>query len=199
MFILHVKWRSTKEDMLMKKSLRLGLVVFLVGLSLLVVTAVRVNSVPKIMNFGNEVEGVTSGWVLYSDFLMFDREFSVNIKANNTVKVYILDDGAVKQWNIDKSVNADWSYEDVVEGVFSEQPNGRGGYAVLVYLPEDSDTTIKVSLAFSGFEKDLLMFSLAIVGVGILSLVALLIINLRKRKQYERTKSEDKVMTSRIK
>ena len=183
----------------MKKSLRLGLVVFLVGLSLLVVTAVRVNSVPKIMNFGNEVEGVTSGWVLYPDFLMFDREFSVNIKANNTVKVYILDDGAVKQWNIDKSVNADWSYEDVVEGVFSEQPTGRGGYAVLVYLPEDSDTTIKVSLAFSGFEKDLLMFSLAIVGVGILSLVALLIINLRKRKQYERTKSEDKVMTSRIK
>lgn len=165
----------------MKKSLRLGLAVFLVGLSLLAVTLVRVNSVPKIMNFGNEVEGATSGWVLYPDFLMFDRDFSVSVRANNTVSVYILDDAAVKQWNTDKSVNAAWTYQNVEEGVFSEQPTGRGGYAVLVHLPEDSATTIKVTLSFSGFEKDLLMVSLAIVGLGILSLVALLIVNPRKR------------------
>ncbi len=166
----------------MKKSLRLGLAVFLVGLSLLAVTLVRVNSVPKIMNFGNEVERATSGWVLYPGFLMFDREFSVNIRANNTVSVYILDDAAVKQWSSDKSVNAVWSYEDITEGVFNEQPTGRGGYAVLVHLPEDNATTIKVTLTFSGFEQDLLMLSLAIVGVGILSLVLLFIINLRKRR-----------------
>lgn len=172
----------------MKKSVRLGLAVFLVGLSLLVATAVRVNSVPKTMNFGNEIEGDHSGWVLYPDFLMFDREFSVSIRANNTVSVYILGDAAVKQWNADKSVNAAWAYETVEEGVFSEQPNGRGGYAVLVHLPEDSATAIKVTLSFSGFEKDLLMFSLAIVGAGILSLVALLIINLKKRRTA--TKSE---------
>jgi hypothetical protein len=171
--------------MLMKKSLRLSLAVFLVGLSLLVATAVRVNSVPKNMNFGNEVEGATSGWVLYPDFLIFDREFSVNIRANNSVSVYILDDAAVKQWNTDKSVNAAWSYENVEEGIFSEQPTGRGGYAVLVHLPEDNATTIKVALTFSGFEQDLLMFSLAIVGVGILSIVVLLIINLRKRRTLE--------------
>ncbi len=167
---------------MLKKSLRLGLAVFLVGLALLAVTAVRVNSVPKIMNFGNEAEGATIGWVLYPDFLMFDRDFSVNIRANNTVSVYILDEAAIKQWNTDKSVNAVWSYEDLAEGVFSEQPQGRGGYAVLVHLPEDKATNIKVVLSFSGFEKDLLMFSLAIVGVGILSLVLLLIINLRKRR-----------------
>jgi hypothetical protein len=166
----------------MKKSLRLSLVVLLVGLSLLVVTAVRVNSVPKNMNFGNEIEGATSGWVLYPDFLMFDRDFSVNIRANNTVNVYILDDASVKQWSIDESVDAAWSYENVAEGVFSEQPTGRGGYAVLVHLPEDSVTTIKVALTFSGFEKDLLILSLVIVGVSSLSLVALLIINLRKRR-----------------
>ncbi len=175
----------------MKKSLRLGLAVFLVGLALLAVTLVRVNSVPKTMNFGNDVKGDTSGWVLYPDFLMFDREFSVNIRANNTVSVYILDDAAVKQWNIDKSVNAVWSYENITEGVSNEQPTGRGDYAVLVHLPENNATTIKITLTFSGFEKDLLMFSLAIVGVGILSLVALLIINLRKRKKLgTTTKSE---------
>jgi hypothetical protein len=93
-----------------------------------------------------------------------------------------LGDAAVKQWNADKSVNAAWAYETVEEGVFSEQPNGRGGYAVLVHLPEDSATAIKVTLSFSGFEKDLLMFSLAIVGAGILSLATLLIINLRKTR-----------------
>jgi hypothetical protein len=175
----------------MKKSLRFCLIVFLVGLSLLVATAVRSNSVPKNMNFGNEIEGATSGWVLYPDFLMFDRDFSVNIRANNTVSFYILDDEAVKQWNIDKSVNAVWSYEDITEGVFNEQPTGRGGYAVLVHLPEDNATSVKMTLTFSGFEQDLLMLSLAIVGVGILSLVTLLIINLKKRgKLGTTTKSE---------
>ncbi len=175
-----------------KKSLRLGLTVFLVGLALLAVTLVRVNSIPKTMNFGNEIEGATSGWVLYPDFLMFDREFSANIRANNTVSVYILDDAAAKQWSSDKSVNAVWSYENITEGAFSEQPAGRGGYAVLVHLPEDNATIIKVTLTFSGFEQDLLTFSLAIVGVGILSLVALLIINLRKRRTLgmTTTKSE---------
>ncbi len=168
---------------MLKKSLRLCLIVFLVGLSLLVATAVRVNSVPKNMNFGNEIEGATSGWVLYPDFLMFDREFSVNIRANNTVSLYILDDAAVKQWNIDKSINAVWSYEDITEGAFSEQPNGRGGYAVLVHLPEDNATTVKMTLTFSGFEQDLLMLSLAIVIVGILSSVTLLIINMKKRRK----------------
>jgi hypothetical protein len=165
----------------MKKSLRLCLAVLLVGLSLLAVTAVRVNSVPKIMNYGNEVEGATSGWVLYPDFLMFDRDFSINIRANNTVSVYILDDTAVKQWNTDKSVNAEWAYENVEATVSSEQPTGRGGYAVLIHLPEDTATAIKVTLNFSGFEKDLLMLSLAIVVVGIISLVALLITSRRKR------------------
>lgn len=166
----------------MKKSIRLCLAVLLVGLSLLAVTAVRINSVPKTMNFGNEVEGATSGWVLYPAFLTFDRDFSVSIRANNTVSVYILDEVAVKQWNADKSVNAAWAYESVEADVFSEQPTGRGGYAVLVHLPEDSATAIKVTLSFSGFEKDLVIFSLAIIGVGILSLVTLLIFNLRKRR-----------------
>jgi hypothetical protein len=164
----------------LKKGMRLGLAVLLVGLSLLAVTAVRVNSVPKIMNFGNEVEGAASGWVLYPDFLMFDRDFSVSIRANNTVSVYILDEAAVKQWNADKSVNAAWAYETVETGVFSEQPTGRGGYTVLVRMPEDSATAIKVTLSFSGFEKDLLTVSLAIVALGILLLVALLIISRRK-------------------
>ncbi len=174
----------------MKKTLRLALIVFLAGLSLLVATAVRSNSVPKNLNFGNDIEGATSGWVLYPDFLMFDREFSVSIRANNSVSVYILDEAAVKQWNIDKSINADWSYEDITEGVFSEQPTGRGGYAVLVHLPEDKATTVKMTLTFSGFEQDLLIFSLAIVSVGILSSVTLLIINWRKpRTPITATKS----------
>lgn len=166
---------------MLNRGLRLCLVVLLVGLSLLAVTVVRVNSVPRLMNFGNEEEGATCGWVLYSDFLMFNRDFSVNIRANNTVSVYILDEAAIKQWNTAKIVNAAWAYEDVVGDVFSEQANGRGGYAVLVYLPEDSVTAIKVVLTFSGFEKDLLIASLTIVSVSILSFVTLVIINQRNR------------------
>ena len=69
-------------------------------------------------------------------------------------------------------------------GVFSEQADGRGGYAVLVYLPEDSVTAIKVVLTFSGFEKDLLIASLTIISVSILSFVTIVIINQRTKNLY---------------
>jgi len=167
--------------LVLRQCLRLCLIVLLIGLSLLAVTVVRTNSVPSLLNFGNEEEGETCGWVLYSEFLMFDRDFSVSIRANSTVSVYILDDVAVKQWNATKSVNAVWVYENVVNGVFSEQSNGRGGFAVLVYLPEASVTAIKVAFTFSGFEKDLLITSLTVISVGILSLITLLISNVRNK------------------
>jgi len=167
----------------LNRGLRLCLVVLLVGLSLLAVTVIRTNSVPRLMNFSNEEEGATCGCVLFSEFLMFDRDFSVSIRANDTVSVYILDDAAVRQWNTAKIVNAVWAYEDIAGGVFSEQAIGRGGYAVLVYLPEDSVTAIKVVLTFSGFEKDLLTVSLTIISVSILFLSIIVIINLRNKKQ----------------
>jgi hypothetical protein len=137
------------------------------------------------MNFGNEEEGATCGWDLYSGFLMFDRDFSVKIMANNTVSVYILDEAAVRQWSVDKTVDAVWAYEDITGGVFSERADGRGGYAVLVCLPEDSITAVKVAFTFSGFEKDLLTASLTIISVGILSLIVLLVINLRNEKHKQ--------------
>jgi hypothetical protein len=167
--------------MLLRRGLRLCLAVLLIGLSLLAVTVVRVNSVPRLLNFGNEAKGATCGWVLFSEFLMFDRDFSVTIRANNTVSVYILDESAVRQWSTDKTVNAVWAYENIVDGIFNEPPGGRGGYAVLVYLPEDSVTAIKVVLTFSGFEKDLLISSLTTISVGILSLATLLLITLKNK------------------
>lgn len=168
---------------MLKHCLRLCLAVLLIGFSLLAVTVVRTNSVPRLLNFGNEADGATCGWVLYSEFLMFDRDFSVSVRANNTVSVYILDEATVKQWNTDKTVNAAWAYEDVAGGVFSERAKGRGGYAVLVYLPEDSVTVVKVSFTFSGFEKDLLITSLTIVGVGALSLATIVFVNIRNKSR----------------
>jgi len=158
----------------LKRGLRLCLLVCLIGVSLLVASVVRTNSLPRYMIFGNEEEGETSGWVLYSEFLMFYRDFRFDVRANDTVSVYVLDEAAVGQWRSDGIVNATWAYEDVMYGIFSEQVNSRGSYAVLVYLPEDSSTVIKLVVFFSGFEKDLLTFSLSITGVGVLSLIALL-------------------------
>jgi hypothetical protein len=166
----------------MKKSLRLCVVIFLIGLSLLFVVVVRINSVPR-LSFGNEDGGDTSGWVMYPEFLMFYRDFRVDIRVNDTVSVYILDEVAVKQWKDSKIVDAVWAYENVVGGVFSEQANGRGSYAILVHLPDESITAIKVALTFSGFEKDLLIFSSIVFCVGILSSTVLLISKLKNKNR----------------
>lgn len=165
----------------MKRNTRIFFVVFLIGLSLLIVTVIRTNSAPAVLSFGNEEEGATSGWVMYPDFLMFPRDFRVDIRANNTVNVYILDEDAAKQWNADRTLDATWSYEEIEQGVFNEQANSRGGYAVLVYLPADSATAIKVTLTFSGFEKDLLAASLAIIAVGIIAIGVSSLISRKKR------------------
>jgi hypothetical protein len=175
-----------------KRNSRIILVVFLIGLSLLIVTVMRTNSAPVHVSFGNEEEGATSGWIMYPDFLMFPRDFRVDIRANNTVDVYILDEVAVKQWNASKGLDAAWTYEDVRQGVFSEYAANRGGYAVLVYLPADNVTAIKVTLTFSGFEKDLFAASLAIIAV---SVIALSVSSLITR----RTKSAQKKLLSCIK
>jgi len=176
---------------MLRHGVRLCLAVLLIGFSLLAVTVIRTNSVPRLLNFGNEAEGVTCGWVLYSEFLMFDRDFSVSVRANNTVSVYILDETAVKQWNVNKTVNAAWSYEDVVEGRFSERSRGRGGYAVLVYLPQDGITVIKVIFTFSGFEKDLLMTSLTMVGVGALLLAITVFVNMGNKSRRHKQPKHD--------
>jgi hypothetical protein len=169
-----------------KKSLRIFVVVFLIGVSLLIVTLMRTNSAPGILSFGNEEEGATSGWVMYPDFLMFPRDFRVDIRANNTVNVYILDEAAAKQWNATKTLDAAWTYEDVRQDVFSEHADNRGGYAVLVYLPTDSVTAIKVTLTFSGFEKDLFAASLAITAVSIIAFSVLSLITRRTKSAQKK-------------
>lgn len=166
----------------MRKSSRFFVVVFLIGISLLIVTVMRTNSVPHTMSFGNE-EGATSGWTMYSDFLMFPRDFRVDIRANNTVNVYILDEAAARQWNTDRTLKATWTYEDIQQGAFNEHAGSRGAYAILTYLPANVTTAIKITLTFSGFEKDLLAVSLAIIAVDIVTLGASLLINRRKNNQ----------------
>jgi hypothetical protein len=163
-----------------KRSTRLIIVIFLIGLSLLIATLMRTNSTPTVLSFGNEEEGATSGWVMYPDFLMFPRDYRVDIRANNTVDVYVLDQAAAEQWNASGTLNAMRSYKAIEQGVFNEHVDIRGGYAILVYMPTDSVTAIKVTLTFSGIEKDLVAFSLIIMAAG---LVVLNILEARKNKK----------------
>lgn len=164
----------------MKRSSRFFVAIFLLGLSLLIVTVMRTNSAPHTMSFGNEEGGATAGWVMYPDFLMFPRDFRVDIRANNTVDVYILDEAAARQWNTDRILKAAWTYEDIKQGVFNEHADSRGAYAILAYLPANATTAIKVTLTFSGFEKDLLVVSLAILAADTVALIVSLPINRRK-------------------
>lgn len=133
------------------------------------------------MNFGNEEEG-SSRWNIYSDFLLFPRSFRVDIRANNTVNVYILDESAVRQWNSDKTLNPTWAYENIQQDAFDEQADTRGAYTVLAYLPANASTAIKITLTFSGLETDLLFASGVTLGIGVISVTASMAITWKKRK-----------------
>jgi len=167
-----------------KKSFRVSIAILLIGISLLLVTAIRTNSIPRRMSFGDE-EAASSGCIMYSDFLLFPRDFDVDIRANNTVNVYILDEAAARQWNTDRTLKATWAYEDIRQSVFSEHADSRGAYAVLAYLPDNASTVIKITLTFSGLEKDLLFASLVIMAFGVVTVAISLVIEWKNRKNLK--------------
>lgn len=160
----------------MRGNLRLSTLILLIGLSLILVTAIRTNSVPHTMSFDNEA-AATTGWVMYPDFLLFSRDFSVDIRTNNSVDVYILNESAAKQWSNSGVLEAAWAFENIEQGVFSERSTNRGAYAILVHLPEDNATVVKVTLTFSGFEQDLLAVSVFVIIAGVETLAASLFLN----------------------
>jgi hypothetical protein len=139
------------------------------------------------MSFGNEEGGATAGWVMYPDFLMFPRDFRVDIRANNTVDVYILDEVAARQWNASGTLDAAWTYKDIKQGVFNEHAYSRGAYAILAYLPANATTAIKITLTFFSVEKDLLVASLAIIATDSIAMGISLLIG-QKNKNIQKPK-----------
>jgi len=147
----------------------------MIGLSFLMITLVRSASTYGPASYGGEDNVPSNGWNMHPAVLLAPRELSLDIKANNTVNVYILDEAAAEQWNMDKTLRPTWAFENITQKTCTVQINDREAYSILTYLPTNA-TAIKVTATLYGVETDLLWVSVifTIIGITVITISAVI-------------------------
>jgi hypothetical protein len=148
----------------MKKITRLGVIVLVIGISLLLVTVLR-NSSSTNLGGGSE-DMPPDRWRLHPSFLFAPRELRMEIQANSTIDLYILDESGINLWSADGVLRPLWEFTSVKHEIVTVQIMKRGIYAVLVHNIQNSSTATKYSISMYGFERDLFWASIALTIAG---------------------------------
>lgn len=164
----------------MKKVTRIGVIVLTVSFSLILISVLRGNS--PYGPFSLSADSPADNWTLYSDFLLPPRDLKIEIQANSTVDVYILDQAGTLSWKADGALQSLWSFTEVKQEAFTVQLSNRGTYAILTHNPSNSVTSIKVSITLYGFERDLLWASIVFAMAGAVITVVSALLSRKTKK-----------------
>jgi hypothetical protein len=157
----------------MKRVARIGIIVLVIGISLLFVTILRGSS-PASVGIGSETASPDE-WSLNSASLIAPRDVTLEVKANATIAVYVLDADGIKMWQSDGTLVPRWTFEDIEQDKFAIPITERGAYAVLTHNTGNSPAAVQLSTTISGYEQDLLWGSAVLIAAGIVvSLVSIL-------------------------
>lgn len=159
----------------MKKTTRLGVIVLVIGISLLLVTVLR-NSSSTNLGGGSE-DMPPDMWSLHPSILLAPRDIRIEIQANSTIDVYILDESGINLWSADGVLRPLWEFTSVKQETFTVQIMKRGFYAVLIHNIQNSSTATKVFISMYGFERDLLWASIVLTVAGPVIIGACMIVS----------------------
>jgi hypothetical protein len=118
-----------------------------------------------------------------SSWLCSPRELTVEIQTNSTADVYILDAEGAALWDTDETLKPLFTFEGVKRETFTVLPTTRGVYSIVFNNPSNEPTAIKVTLTFSGVERDFLLASFIFVGAGLAAIVFSIVLNLLDQKR----------------
>lgn len=151
--------------MSMKKVTRIGIIILVIGISLLFVTVLR-GSTP----YGPFTAATDSlpaeTWTTLSEFILSPRNLRIEITADSAVDLYILDENEVKKWTTQNNVGATLTFLETTQEIFTVEVNNRGAYTILVYNPSSIAIPVSVSMTLHGYERDLLLASLFLIIIG---------------------------------
>jgi hypothetical protein len=146
----------------MKKVTRFGVIVFIVGVSLLFVTFLRADSS---ITFGTgNTMGSFQEWVL-CEAVFTPRMLSIDINTNATTEVYILDESGINLWKNEALLRPLWNVTNAEHNQTTIQITHRGTYGCLLHNPTRK-TVGDVYLTLYGIENDLLWMSIALIIFG---------------------------------
>jgi len=148
----------------MRKLTRFGIIILVIGISLLLVTVLRNSSSTSIGKGGGTVS--PDSWELQSIFLLGPRDLRLTIQANSTIDVYVLDGSGINLWKSKEVLSPLWKFTGVKQETFTVPIMTRGDYAVLIHNIQNSSTATDITLSMHGLERDLLWASIALTMVG---------------------------------
>lgn len=176
----------------MKKWTRVGIIILLIGVSLLAGTVYRSNttrSFSKKSVFGLASNTWSPRWEISgtngtaaSYFLWAPREFRLEVRVTAVIDVYILDSEGISLWEKDGAVEPLWAFEETGQDIYTLQITERGKYFVLVYNPTNESVKYELNMTIYGIEKDLLYVSTAFTAAGLVFTAVSVIIPQKPQK-----------------
>ena len=170
----------------MNKWTRVGIIILVIGVSLLAGTIYRSNTTDT---FGtSSVFGLAPNtWSLDwrndttgSYYLWAPREFRMEVRVTTKIDIYILNSEGINLWKEDGTVKPVWAFEETGQNIYTLQITERGKYTILVYNPTNESVLYKLDVTLYGIEKDLLSMSITFTFAGLAILTASVI---RSRKK----------------
>lgn len=168
----------------MKLWTRIGIIILIIGLSLLAGTIYRSN---KTSSLTTRVDLAPNAWgpteecqgkkicQVYS-FFWSSRKLHLELRADAPFDVYVLNSGGINQWEKDQTVEALWSFKGTTQVTTILDVPKRDKYTILLYNPTDEPVIAEFSFMIYGLEQDLLYVSGAVIIAGLLlTIVSVLI------------------------
>jgi len=195
----------------MKEWTRVGIIILIIGVSLLAGTLYRSNKTdgasslivlaPNTSSLSTEemeeIEGLRKTVMEAYSFLWTPREVRLEVRATAAIDVYILGSEEIKQWEKDKTVKALWAFKETKQDIYTLQIPKRDKYMILLYNPTNETVTSELDITIYGIENDLLHTSMALITTGLVLTAASVIItrkpfhNQFKRSTKKRGKGSD--------
>ncbi len=163
--------------MKMNRLTKAGILILVIGVSFLASTLYRSTSESGRFSrgsFGLEPDdwsprgntSETGSGVFSNSYFLIPRDYRMNIKANTTIDVYILNPEGKRLWQAEGKLEPLLSFEGVRQQVVTFQIANRDDYTLLVHNPSTEVAEYELSVTGYGIETDLLHASLAIIALG---------------------------------
>ncbi|WNZ28339.1 MAG: hypothetical protein IAX21_06595 [Candidatus Bathyarchaeota archaeon] len=171
----------------MKKWTRIGVIILLIGISLLLVTLIR-NSVDRTTMSFNGFQYPEYFSDSQSPSIWAPRDLTLIVDVDSPIDIYILDEEGIKLWLKDETIEPFLSYTNVEQNTLTSRIEHRNRYAYLIHNQLNSTINGKITIRFTGPEQDLLQSSEIAIGAGLSIITASLIIQIANNKKHKERK-----------
>ncbi|MCW4010437.1 MAG: hypothetical protein NWF05_07430 [Candidatus Bathyarchaeota archaeon] len=165
----------------MNKLTRIGIILIVIGIAILPAMLLKLNVPSNSFAVGGSAGVAPDSWTIYPDYLWSPQELKMNVNANSTIDLYILDGAGVQAWQTKNELKPLHSFLNITYQITTITIPYRGHYGILIHNNPASATAFTVSMVLFGLITDLLWSAIGFITAGLILIVAGYV---RGRKKY---------------